>query len=159
MAKEIERKFLIKNDTWRKSALLKKVNIKQAYISKNVLHQVRVRVMDSEATLTIKGPRTGPKGLTRDEFEYTIPIKDGVELTKMSVSPVISKTRYYVRDAIQEVWEVDVYKGINRGLVVAEIELADEKQGVKKPAWIGKEVTHDKRYTNTYIAEHKVPKR
>ena len=156
MAKEIERKYLVKNDNWKKCSLLKKVNLKQGYISKSIQHQIRVRVMDDEATLTIKGPK---KGLTRDEFEYNIPAKDGVELLKMSVTPVISKTRYYVRDDIQQVWEVDVYKGTNRGLVVAEIELESEKQIIMKPAWIGKEVTHDRRYTNTYVAEHKVPKR
>ena len=156
MAKEIERKYLVKNDTWKKCSLLKKLHIKQGYISKSVQHQIRVRVMDDEATLTIKGPR---KGLTRDEFEYTIPVSDGQQLAKMSCTPVISKTRYYVRDEAQQVWEVDVYKGINRGLVVAEIELATEKQSVKLPLWVGREVTHDKRYTNTHVAEHKVPKR
>lgn len=156
MAKEIERKYLVKNDSWKKCTLLKKVNLKQGYISKSVQHQIRVRVTDDDASLTIKGPK---KGLTRDEFEYTIPAKDGIALLKMSVTPVISKTRYYVRDDIQQVWEVDVYKGTNRGLVVAEIELENEKQIVMKPTWIGKEVTHDRRYTNTYVAEHKVPKR
>lgn len=156
MAKEIERKYLVKNDSWKRNALLKKVNIKQGYISKSVQHQIRIRVMDNESTLTIKGPK---KGITRDEFEYIIPVKDGQQMIAMSVTPVISKTRYYVRDEAQQVWEVDVYKGTNRGLVVAEIELSDAKQSIKVPNWIGKEVTHDKRYTNTYVAEHKVPKR
>ena len=156
MAKEIERKFLVKTDTWKRATLLKKVNIKQGYIARTPLGVVRVRVTDDDARITIKGPR---KGLTRTEFEYTIPVKDGQQLMEMSTTPVISKTRYYVRDDIQQVWEVDVFKGTNKGLVMAEIELASEKQSVKLPTWLGKEVSKDKRYTNTYIAEHKVPKR
>ncbi|TFH08561.1 MAG: CYTH domain-containing protein [Candidatus Thorarchaeota archaeon] len=152
--KEIERKFIVKNDGWKKCVLLKKLNVKQGYISKSVQHQFRVRTTNDSASLTIKGPK---KGLTRDEFEYAIPLNDAAELLKMSVTPIISKTRHYVRDEAQQVWEVDVYKGTNRGLVVAEIELANEKQSVKPPTWIGKEVSHDKRYTNSYIAEHKVP--
>lgn len=156
MAKEIERKYLVKSDMWKRCSLLKKVNIQQGYISKVGQHQVRIRVMDEEATLTIKGPK---KGLSRDEFEYPVPVKDGQQLIKMSSTPIILKTRYYVRDEAQQVWDVDVYKGVNRGLVVAEIELATEKQSVKLPTWIGREVTHDKRYTNLHIVEHKVPKR
>lgn len=156
MAKEIERKYIVKNDSWKKNTLLKKIKIKQGYISKSIQHQIRVRVMDDESSLTIKGPK---KGLSRDEFEYTIPVKDGQQLLAMSCTPIISKTRYYVKDEAGQVWEVDVYKGINRGLVVAEIELEDPRQSIKIPSWVGKEVTHDRRYTNTYIAEHKVPKR
>ena len=156
MAKEIERKYIVKNNEWKQCELLKKVNIKQGYIVKAIQHQFRVRLIDDEATLTIKGPR---KGLARDEFEYDIPYEDGQQLMKMAVLPVISKTRYYVRDPIHQVWEVDIYKGKNKGLVVAEIELEDARQVVRAPKWIGREVTHDKRYTNTYLAEHKVPRR
>lgn len=156
MAKEIERKFIVKNEAWKKATLLKKVAIKQGYISKATKHVVRVRVTDDEARITIKGPK---KGITRDEFEYVIPKNDGEKLIKMSETPIISKTRYYLYDDQKQLWEVDVFKGTNRGLVVAEIELQDSRQPVMKPQWVGKEVTHDKRYTNTYIAEHKVPKR
>jgi CYTH domain-containing protein len=156
MAKEIERKYLVTSDAWKKCVQLKRVDLKQGYISKSAQHQVRIRISNDKAELTIKGPR---KGLTRNEFEYSVPVEDGQQLIRMSVTPVVAKTRYYVRDDTQQVWEVDVYKGTNRGLVVVEIELASEKQSVKLPSWVGREVTHDRRYTNTYLAEHKAPKR
>jgi len=156
MAKEIERKFLVKSNAWKKNSLLKKVEIKQGYISKVNRCEVRVRVLDKAASMTIKGPK---KGISRDEYEYPIPFKDGKKLLEMSVTPIISKTRYYVRDEAQQMWEVDVYKGINRGLVVAELELADAKQTIKLPSWIGKEVTHDKQYTNVHLTSNKAPKR
>jgi adenylate cyclase len=155
MAKEIERKFLVKDNAWKRLTLLKKVEIKQGYISKSAQHQVRIRIMDKEASLTVKGPK---KGLTRDEYEYAVPIKDGKQLLGMSVTPVLSKTRYYVRDDAQQMWEVDVYKGLNKGLLVTEIELADDKQIIKIPSWIGKEVTHDKQYASAQLASNKAPK-
>jgi CYTH domain-containing protein len=153
--KEIERKFLVSKDTWKKCTLLKKVNVRQGYLSKSQSHQVRIRVLDDQAAITIKGPRTN---LTREEFEYTIPLTDGEKLLELSVTPIISKTRYYLYDDTKQMWEIDVYKGINRGLVIAEIEMESEKQIVKLPTWIGKEVTHDRRYTNTYLTQHKAPK-
>lgn len=152
--KEIERKFLVNRDTWRKCTLLKKVNVQQGYLSKSQAHQVRIRVLDDQAAITIKGPKVN---LTREEFEYTIPLADGEKLLAMSETPIVSKTRYYLYDDTKQMWEVDVYKGINRGLVVAEIEMESEKQIVKLPSWIGKEVTHDRRYTNTYLSQHKAP--
>jgi len=155
MAKEIERKFLVSSTGWKKWVLLKRVDIKQGYISKATSHVVRVRVSEHDATLTIKGPK---KDITRDEFEYSIPVEDGNQLLKMCDGPIISKTRHYVQDPTHGVWEVDVYKGINRGLVVAEFEMTSSRQVVKLPEWVGKEVSHDKRYTNTYLATHKVEK-
>lgn len=153
--KEIERKFLVNKDTWKKCTLLKKVNVQQGYLSKSQAHQVRIRVLDDQAAITIKGPKVN---LTREEFEYIIPLADGEKLLTMSETPIVSKTRYYLYDDTKQMWEVDVYKGINRGLVIAEIEMESEKQIVKLPSWIGKEVTHDRRYTNTYLSQHKAPK-
>lgn len=153
--KEIERKFLVSKDAWKKCTLLKKVNVQQGYLSKSQAHQVRIRVLDDQAAITIKGPKVN---LTREEFEYIIPLADGEKLLTMSETPILSKTRYYLYDDTKQMWEVDVYKGINRGLVIAEIEMESEKQIVKLPSWIGKEVTHDRRYTNTYLSQHKAPK-
>lgn len=155
MSKEIERKFLVNGDKWKKCTLLKKVEIKQGYLSKARTHQVRVRQMGDTGFITVKGSKVG---MTRDEFEYEIPLKDATQMLEMSVTPIVSKTRYYLFDDTKQMWEVDVYKGTNRGLVIAEIELESEKHTIKLPPWLGREVTHDRRYTNTYLAEHKVEK-
>lgn len=155
MAKEIERKFLVKSDKWKKGTLLKKVDIKQGYLSNTGGQQVRIRTMNNQAFITIKSPRVG---LTRQEYEYEIPIADGNKILEMSVTPLITKTRYYVYDDVKQMWEIDVYKGINRGLVVAELELENEKQIITQPSWIGREVSKDRQYTNKYLTQHKAPR-
>lgn len=155
MANEIERKFLVKGDGWKKLTLLKKVNIEQGYLTKTRNITVRIRVTDDSAYLTIKGKKVD---ITVPEYEYEIPHADGVELIASSVTPLVRKVRHYVRDDKGQVWDIDVFKGINRGLTMAEIELTDAKQVVLLPSWIHAEVSHDKRYANTYLAEHKVPR-
>ena len=152
---EIERKFLVASDGWKKHTLVKKVPIEQGYIDTAGTSTVRVRVTDSQAFMTIKG---AARGLTRNEFEYEIPHDDGVQLIKMCEKPTVKKTRHYVVDNNQQLWEVDTFRGTNRGLVLAEIELESEKQPVNIPQWIGKEVTQDERYRNTALATNKVPK-
>lgn len=154
--KEIERKFIVSSNKWKKLTRLKVLNIKQGYLSKTVNHTIRVRLTETTAFLTIKSPA---KGLERDEFEYEIPLLDGQQLIKMCNNPIINKTRHIVQDDLKQVWEIDVYKGINKGLVVAEIELVDAKQYIKLPEWLGREVSYDKRYTNAYLASHKVPQK
>lgn len=154
--KEIERKFIVNSNKWKKLTRLKVLNIKQGYLLKAVNHTIRVRLTKTAAFLTIKSPA---KGLKRDEFEYEIPILDGQQLIKMCNSPIINKTRYIIQDNLKQIWEIDVYKGINKGLVIAEIELTDTKQHIRLPEWLGREVSYDKRYTNTYLASHKVPRK
>jgi len=151
MAKEIERKFLVKSDTWKKNTLLKKVNIKQGYLAKNKGQQVRVRVEDNKATLTIKGKA---KGIARDEFEYEIPRVDGeAMLAGLCSGAIVEKIRHEVPHGAH-VWEVDVFEGANRGLVVAEVELADEDESFLRPEWLGEEVSGDARYYNVSLARH-----
>jgi CYTH domain-containing protein len=104
--------------------------------------------------ITVKGPT---KGISRAEYEYEIPLADGQELIQMCDGPIIDKTRYVMKDAHGQVWEVDEFRGINEGLLVAEIELTSEDVNVIVPSWVGKEVTYDKRYTNAYICSHRVP--
>ena len=152
---EIERKFLVASDGWKKHTLVKKVPIEQGYIDTAGTSTVRVRLTDSQAFMTIKG---AARGMTRKEFEYEIPHADGVEMMKMCAKPTVKKTRHYVVDNNQQLWEVDTFRGTNRGLVLAEIELESEKQPVNIPQWIGKEVTQDERYRNTALATSKVPK-
>ena len=115
---------------------------------------MRVRVTDKKALITIKGPT---KGFTRDEYEYEIPYDDGQDLLKLCDGHIIDKVRYTFTDSYDQTWEVDVFRGINDGLVVAEIELTSEDINVNLPDWVTREVTFDKRYTNAYISNHKIP--
>lgn len=154
MATEIERKFLITNPAWNEMCTTVKVcNIKQGYLSKGQLSTVRVRIADTTAFVTIKGKRVGN---ACDEFEYHIPLSDAEEMLALSVTPLVIKTRYIARDQYGQTWDVDVFGGINSGLVLAEIEMETVDQHVMLPEWIGTEVTHDHRYHNTYLAEHSV---
>lgn len=155
MANEIERKFLVAGDKWKKHTLVKKVPIEQGYIKTADSTAVRIRLTDTQAFLTIKGEH---KGLTRKEFEYELPFADGEQLIKMCEKPTVKKTRHYVVDNFNQLWEIDIFRGTNRGLVLAEIELESEKQPVTIPDWIGREVSTDERYRNTALAFNKVPK-
>ncbi len=154
MAIEIERKFLVKDDSWRESAVGQKYM--QAYLNRELGMTVRVRITEEAAYLTIKGrseQKDGALTPARLEFEYTIPEKDAKEMIdNLAVSAVVSKTRYRI-EYRGFVWEVDEFSGENEGLVLAEIELASEEQQFDLPAWIGEEVTSDKRYYNSYLAD------
>lgn len=157
MPMEIERKFLIKSDGWKKLPLIKVVEIKQGYILNTKSKTVRVRVTQDQAFITIKAAVEDKKGLIRREFEYEIPHGEGQELLDLCTDTV-DKTRHILRDDKNQVWEVDLFKKHLRGLKVVEIELPDEKQQVHLHPWIGDEVTDDHRYTNAYLSTHKAPK-
>lgn len=153
MAQEIERKFLVTSDAWR--ALAKPVSgtrLRQGYIASQPGRTVRVRIAGENAFLTIKGP-ADPSGLSRDEFEYPIPVSDAEQmLDRLCEKPQIRKVRYHVPAGTAGlVFEVDVFEAENAGLVVAEIELADAAQTFAKPAWLGQEVTADPRYRNSNL--------
>jgi CYTH domain-containing protein len=148
MAKEIERKFLVRSDGWRSETQSKSL-LKQCYIASMDDRSVRVRILDGEkARLTIK---IGRGALTRDEFEYDIPVADAEELMQQAIGLVIEKTRYRVPyDGF--IWEVDVFAGAHRGLVIAEVEMASETDDPSLPSWLGREVTGDFRYSNQSLA-------
>lgn len=156
MSTEIERKFLVKGNGWKKLATADSLTIKQGYLAKSRATTVRIRIANDKAYITVKGKRVD---LACPEFEYEIPLTDAEQLIKMSITPIVEKTRYIVNIDDQHKWEIDVFGGINTGLVMAEIEFAENTPTVVKnlPRWIGTEVSYDKRYTNTYIAEHVVP--
>lgn len=146
--KEIERKFLVLNDDWRREAT-SRTPFRQAYIASMEDRSLRIRIMDdSEAVLTIK---IGSDALVRDEYEYAIPLADAKELLASALGTVIEKTRYTV-DHEGFVWEVDVFQGTYSGLVVAEVEMKDAADCPALPAWIGAEVTGDNRYSNQHMA-------
>ena len=148
MAIEIERKFLVTGEGWRRLAT-KSTQIRQGYLSSNAKATVRVRSKDDrEAFITLKG---AVRGMTRAEYEYDIPISDARELLVMAEPHVIEKVRHLVPFG-GLVWEVDEFAGRHEGLVIAEVELESEGQAVELPEWIGREVTEDDRYYNASLS-------
>lgn len=148
MAKEIERKFLVRGEAWR-SAVESKSVLKQGYVASMDDRSVRIRILDEKAArLTMK---IGRSTITRDEFEYEIPVSDAEELLGNALGIVIEKTRYRVPYE-GFVWEVDVFAGAHRGLVIAEVEMQAETDNPPLPAWLGREVTGDFRYSNQALA-------
>jgi len=149
MPKEIERKFLV--DAEKLPALHDPHYIRQGYIPGSVTATVRIRISNSNAFLTIKGRATG---LTRSEFEYPIPLPDAQQmLEELCNSTVIIKKRYLIPYE-GHTWEVDVFEGNNKGLIVAEIELSDENETFSKPDWITEEVSYDPRYRNSNLISY-----
>ena len=148
MRVEIERKYLVADDRWRKGATIGSV-FRQAYMTAAKDRSVRIGTIDaSRATLTVK-ICTGE--LRRDEFEYHLPYCEALELIKHRIGVVIEKTRYDVTHR-GHVWEIDVYGGAHRGLVVAEIELQDASEAFPLPAWVGREITGEQSYSNRILA-------
>jgi CYTH domain-containing protein len=147
MAKEIERKFLVKNNTWREA---KAIKYRQGYLSTVKERTVRVRTMEDKGYLTIKGIAVGA---TRMEFEYEIPRKDADMLLDICEQPLIEKNRYAIEHG-GFVWEVDEFFGENLGLIIAEIELTSEDQEFPRPDWVGEEVTGDPRYFNSNLIKN-----
>ena len=148
MGIEIERKFLVKNDSW-KAAADKGRLCRQGYLKSDGGMTIRIRMMGKKAFLTIKGPTTG---ISRTEFEYEIPCADAEALLELCGS-LVEKVRHHISYAGM-VWELDVFTGANEGLVMAEIELESEGQEVGLPEWAGEEVSGDSRYYNASLAKH-----
>ena len=147
MGREIERKFLLRNEAWRGLAPGKLYV--QGYLADNEGACVRVRIADDKATLTIKSAATG---ISRCEFEYEIPLEDARQmLATLARKTLIEKTRHTIEHK-GFFWEIDEFHGKNQGLIVAEIELAREDQVFEKPAWIGEEVTGKLQYYNAHLA-------
>jgi adenylate cyclase len=150
MAQETERKFLVKDDTWRAgnpSGLF----YRQGYLSRAKEQVVRVRSAGGKGFLTVKGIT---RGISRAEYEYEIPVEDANHMLEdLCERPLIEKRRYEVPFEGMT-WEVDEFLGGNLGLVLAEIELSDEGQEVILPPWVGEEVSGDPRYYNAYLVKH-----
>jgi len=148
MAVEIERKFLVNNTQFLLG--LKGTEFKQGYLNREGA-TVRVRVAGDQAFLTIKGKT---EGISRAEFEYPIPVNDAEAMlaTLCALAP-IEKTRYLINHS-NKCWEVDVFHGVNKGLIVAEVELHSEDEALVLPEWVGAEVSHEARYFNSQLASH-----
>ncbi|PHV12802.1 CYTH domain-containing protein [Chitinimonas sp. BJB300] len=151
MAKEIERRFKLKNDSWR--GLVEGEWLKQGYLSVERERTVRVRVKGSEAWLTLK---SNISNVSRHEFEYPIPLADAETILAAMCPMLVEKKRYRIQHG-SHLWEVDEFFGQNAGLMLAEVELGDEAEAYARPDWLGDEVTEDPRYTNAHLSKHAWP--
>lgn len=147
---EIERKFLIASDAWRAQCTGPGRRIAQGYLCTSAEKSVRVRLSGDDGTLTVKGSRTG---ITRLEFQYSIPTAHAARLLELCEMPPIDKTRHIVHHAGMK-WEIDVFHGENEGLLIAEVELEREDQPLEIPSWAGAEVSDDPRYYNSSLSRH-----
>ncbi|MDF5737909.1 MULTISPECIES: CYTH domain-containing protein [unclassified Nostoc] len=149
MAKEIERKYLVRGDSWR--GLAEGSVYRQGYIPTQDNVTVRIRIVGEKSYLTIKGPNIK---YSRLEFEYPIPIEDAQEILEtLCERPFIEKIRFKIKSG-GLIWEIDEFDGVNKGLILAEVELSDENQQIELPIWIGEEVSHDSRYFNSNLVKH-----
>ena len=148
MGIEIERKFLVRDRGFLDGS--PGVAYRQGYLSTDPDRTVRIRRAGPDAYVTVKGRS---RGATRAEFEYEIPAADADEMLALCIPPVIEKVRHRIEHA-GRTFEVDVFGGVNEGLVVAEVELPSEDALVDLPGWIGDEVTDDPRYFNANLIAH-----
>ena len=147
MGIEIERKFLIREALWQAPG--QGCAIVQGYLHRAPDLTIRIRIADGQGFLTVKGASCS---LRRSEFEYPVPAADAeAMLRELPVSDLVRKVRYRCPYG-GHVWEVDVFDGDNAGLIVAEIELADEQEAFARPPWLDREVTGDHRYSNSNLA-------
>ena len=148
MKKEIERKYLIKEIPKG----LVGTTLRQGYLQSEKERAVRIRTVEKRGFLTIKGLGNS-SGMSRYEFETEIPLADADFLLNLCDQPIIEKTRYiYEHESL--IWEIDDFHGVNDGLIIAEVELKSEDQDVKKPGFVEKEVTGQKRYYNLMLTKN-----
>jgi len=145
---EIERKFLVRSNDFKKEASRKTLFI-QAYLNTHPERTIRIRISDDKAFMTIKG-KSSKNGLSRYEWEKEIPLNEAQELLELCEPGKIEKYRYYVNVG-DHMYEVDEFLGDNQGLVLAEVELQDEEEDFEKPDWLDKEVTGNLDYYNSNL--------
>lgn len=150
MATEIERKFLVTNDSWKKE-VTSTAEYTQGYLATERSCSIRIRVEQDRASLNIK---SATLGISRNEYDYPIPLSEANEILQdLCIKPLLKKTRYHVPHGAH-VWEIDVFDGDNKGLVVAEIELETQDELFSRPDWLGEEVSDDPRYYNVRLVDH-----
>lgn len=148
---EIERKFLVTSAAFKEEAFTQN-RIAQGYLSSVPERTVRVRIKGDKGFLTIKGT-SNKSGLSRFEWEKEIPLQEAITLLELCEEGVIDKTRFEVKMG-KHIFEIDEFYGANEGLIMAEIELNSETEAFEKPSWLGKEVTNDNRYYNSYLSKN-----
>ena len=151
MHTEIERKFLVLNTNFIQESF-KNYTIKQGFLSTNKKRTVRIRIISNKGFITIKGI-SNQSGTTRFEWEKEISVLEAKQLLKLCKKPIINKIRYFVKKE-KHIFEIDIFKGKNKGLILAEIELEHENQSFIKPKWLGKEVTGNIKYYNSVLSKN-----
>lgn len=151
MPQEIERKFLVKDTSYREMAYASS-QMKQGYICNTETTTVRVRISDGKGFLTIKGA-SNHSGLSRYEWEREIPLSDAMDLMQLCEPNFIDKDRYRVKIGAH-VYEIDEFHGANQGLVIAEIELNSEDEAFERAPFLGEEVTGDVKYYNASLRKY-----
>ena len=150
MAVEIEHKFLVRDERWRRE-VERSVRMRQGYLTSDARCSVRVRVAGDQGHLNVK---SGTLGIQRSEYEYLIPLAEAEEiLDTLCEQPLLEKTRHFVRFG-GHLWEIDEFEGDNAGLIVAEVELSRTDEPFDRPDWLGEDVSHDIRYYNSQLARH-----
>jgi CYTH domain-containing protein len=149
MGKEIERKFIVKKDIWENFKKPVPSFIRQGYLLITDETTIRVRYTETKGTMTIKGKQ---QGISRDEYEYEIPLDEAKEIFEIHCQKTLSKNRYKIPLG-SLVWEVDEYINNLSALIIAEVELGNENQKIDNlPEWIGDEVTTDIKFSNAFLA-------
>ncbi|CAI8170850.1 MAG: Inorganic triphosphatase [Polaribacter sp. SA4-10] len=151
MAVEIERKFLVKNNSFKQESFAEK-SMKQGYLNSNKNRTVRIRITDDKAFITVKG-NSNSTGVSRFEWEKEIDKLEAEELLLLCETTIIEKNRFYVKSH-QHVYEIDEFFGDNYGLIIAEVELKNEDEAYTKPLWLGEEVTGRKKYYNSKLSKN-----
>lgn len=151
MLQEIERKFRVKNTTFLQETT-SKFKIVQGYLNSNPDRTVRIRLKENKAFITVKG-KSNDAGTTRFEWEKEINYTEAEQLIQLCEDFIIEKTRYEVT-YLNQLFEIDIFEGKNKGLIIAEIELESPNQKVVFPDWLGKEVTGDVRFYNAYLSKN-----
>lgn len=148
---EIERKFLIKNNSFKDESH-KSYAIVQGYLNSHPERSVRIRIKGEKGFITVKGP-SSKNGTTRFEWEKEIAVEEAKTLLELCEPEIIEKRRYLV-NLREHTFEIDEFYGNNKGLMVAEVELESENETFEKPEWLGEEVTGELKYYNAYLSKH-----
>ena len=147
---EIERKFLVKNEDFKKEAY-QSFHIKQGYLNSHPERTTRIRIKENKAFMTVKG-KSSESGLSRLEWEKEIDLKDAEALLQLCEPGKIEKTRFLVKSG-NHIFEVDEFYGENEGLIVAEVEMNSESDQVLLPDWLANEVTGEQKYYNSALTQ------
>lgn len=148
---EIERKFLVKNNSFLTESH-HSYSIKQGFLNSHKKRAVRIRITDEKAFITIKG-KSNKKGTIRYEWEKEIDKTEAEKLLTLCEKNIIKKNRHLIK-VNKHLFEVDIFDGENEGLIIAEVELNSENELFTKPSWLGKEVTGDIRYYNSNLSKN-----
>ena len=147
---EIERKFLVKNEDFKKEAY-QSFHIKQGYLNSHPERTTRIRIKENKAFMTVKG-KSSESGLSRFEWEKEIDLKNAEALLQLCEPGKIEKTRFLVKSG-NHIFEVDEFYGENEGLIVAEVEMNSESDQVLLPDWLANEVTGEQKYYNSALTQ------